>query len=107
MAAPSLDRELLDRLTRSTPWREYLQHALIPHYLQVTHALDSAREDHRYLQGMKEGLRMAIEQPYVVCEQPSPLTLDTTLTRQRQRPVAKTPPAQTGPVVPLRQSYLA
>ena len=107
MAAPDIDRELLDRLIRSTPWREFVQHLLVPQYLQVTRALDTARDDHRYLQGMKEGLRMAIEQPYALTEQPSPLTINATAVRQRQRPVARAPHAEPSPVVPLRQSYLA
>jgi hypothetical protein len=107
MAAADLDREMLDRLIRSSPWREYLLHALVPHYLQVTHALDVAREDHRYLQGVKEGLRLAIEQPYLATEQPSPLTLNAAAVRQRQRPVAKAGTTDAPPVVPIRQSYLA
>jgi hypothetical protein len=107
MADPGIDRELLDRLTRSTPWREYLLNVLVPHYLQVTHALDVAREDHRYLQGVKEGLRLAIEQPYLTTGQPSPLTLNAGAARQRQRPVAKTGATEAPPVVPIRQSYLA
>ena len=107
MADREIDRDLLDRLTRSLGWREFLTRELVPRYLQMTHALDTAREDHRYLQGVKEGLRMAIEQPYVLTEQPSPLTLSATVTRSRPRGTEKPTHDKASPVVTIRQSYLA
>jgi len=106
MSERDVDREAIERLIRSTAWDELLTYVLLPLYVQVTHGLDTARDDHRYLQGMKEGLRLAIERPYGIVEQPSPLTLSAPALRVRPRQ-SDEKKKESAPVLPIRQSYLA
>jgi len=73
MAEIDVDLAMLERLVRSSAWGEYRNQVLTPDYLRVSQTLDTVQGDHRYYQGLKEGLRRAIEQAYVLLSLPSPL----------------------------------
>jgi len=74
MAETDVDLAMLERLVRSSAWREYRNRVLIADYRRVSQALDTVQGDHRYYQGLKEGLRRAIEHPYALLSLPSPLS---------------------------------
>lgn len=71
--AETFARETAERLIQSAAWASYCQTKLLPLYSQVSAMLDETRDDHRYLQGLKHGLRMALSMPYEAAQQPGPL----------------------------------
>jgi hypothetical protein len=87
MAESDVDLLLLERLVRSSTWREYRDRVLLPAYGRVAQTLDVVREDHRYLQGLKEGLRLAMEEPYRLLGLPSPLETSSQMTRRARERV--------------------
>ena len=109
MAEQGIDLALLERLVRSSAWREYRDQVLRVEYQRVSQVLDSVQVDHRYYQGLKEGLRRAVEQPYVLLNLPSPLVSVETPARVPARIAARERDAAQEPVpVSLaRPSYLA
>lgn len=66
-------QEMAERLIHSAAWVAYYQAKLLPLYSQVSAMLDETKDDHRYLQGLKHGLRMALSMPYEAAQQPGPL----------------------------------
>lgn len=81
MSERDIDLGMLERLVRSSAWREYRDQVLLVTFRNVSQRLDTVQEDHRYYQGLKEGLRQAIEQPYLLLNLPSPLTTAETPAR--------------------------
>jgi hypothetical protein len=69
----SLDQEMAERLIMAVAWDAYVQAKLLPLYAQVSAMLDEAKDDHRYLQGLKHGIRMALSMPYEVAQKTGPL----------------------------------
>lgn len=74
--AETFARETAERLIQSAAWASYCQAKLLPLYSQVSAMLDETKDDHRYLQGLKHGLRMALSMPYEAAQQPGPLEAD-------------------------------
>ena len=109
MAEPDVDTLLLERLIRSSTWREYREHVLLPAYSRVAQALDVAQSDHRYLQGLKEGLRLAMVEPYRLLGLSSPLEGHSVSSSRAQtrRPAQTDAALIDGPVPVARASYLA
>lgn len=109
MAEREIDLAILERLVRSAPWREYREHVLLPAYGRVSQALDVAQSDHRYLQGLKEGLRLAMVEPYRLLGLPSPLEAPLTMARRAHDRVttAADATADEAVVAVVRPSYLA
>ena len=109
MAEHDIDLALLERLVRSSAWREYRDRVLLVNYQGVTQALDTVQADHRYYQGLKAGLRLALEQPYVLLGLASPLVSAEAPARvparvaERERAAAQEP----APRSLARPSYLA
>ena len=109
MAERDIDLALLERLVRSSAWREYRDQVLLLDYRRVSQSLDTVQADHRYYQGLKEGLMRAIEQPYRLLNLPSPLVSAEAPARVPARVAARERDAAQEPVpVSLaRPSYLA
>jgi hypothetical protein len=109
MAERDIDLAMIERLVRSSAWREYRDQVLLVDYHRVSQSLDVVQGDHRYYQGLKEGLRRALEQPYVLLDLPSPLVKPEAPARVPAR-VAARERADAQDAVPMslaRPSYLA
>jgi len=108
MAERDVDLALLERLVRSSAWREYRDQVLTQDYRRVSQTLDTVQGDHRYYQGLKEGLRRAIEQAYTLLSLPSPLNATEPPARVPARALERARAGQ-DPVPPslVRPSYLA
>jgi len=103
-----IDLALLERLVRSYTWREYREQLLLPAYGRVSQALDVAATDHRYLQGLKEGLRLAMMEPYRLLGLPAPLEQGPGAGRLKKRvPPETDAPTSEAPALGVRPSYLA
>jgi hypothetical protein len=100
MPLPDLDPVLMQRLVNSTPWRAYAEW-LLAHLGEISAQLDHAKDDHRFIQGYKYALKLALEQPYTVGLMPSPLTMPGTVARVR----APKPPADDPTLPPVRQFH--
>jgi hypothetical protein len=109
VAETEADLALLERLVRSITWREYREQVLLPAYGRVAQTLDVATSDHRYLQGLKEGLRLAMVEPYRLLQLPSPLEQPMLTSRRAQKtvPQAADTSQDEGLRAPPRPSYLA
>lgn len=109
------DLALLERLVRSSTWREYREQVLLMAYGRVAQALDVAQSDHRYLQGLKEGLRLAMVEPYRLLGLPSPLDTPLSMTKRAHDSALAQASAQARAQAPMeddlrpqaRPSYLA
>jgi len=109
MAERDIDLAMIERLVRTSAWREYRDQVLLVDFRRVCQTLDSVQGDHRYYQGLKEGLRRAIEQPYTLLDLPSPLREPEAPARLPARVAAREQddtPAQGGRSL-VRPSYLA
>ena len=100
MPPPALDAVLMQRLVNSTPWRAYAEW-LLAHLGDVSAQLDQTKDDHRFLQGYKFALKLALEQPYNAGLMPSPLTLPGHVARVR----APRPPADDPAPASVRQYH--
>jgi hypothetical protein len=101
-----LDPQLMQRLVVSRPWQDYVEWLLIQ-FDQTAQRLDQTDGDHRFVQGLKHGLRLALETPYRAAGMDSPLArLSPRRPRRVKRPETETPP-EDDLVAIRRRSFLA
>lgn len=75
MAPHELDPQAMARLIESSAWQSYLRDFLLPTFARAMDRYDSTNVDHRYWQGWKLALKIAMEKPYEVAGRQSPVAL--------------------------------
>lgn len=101
-----LDPQTMQRLVLSRPWQAYLDWLLVQ-YDQVCQRLDQTTDDHRFVQGVKHGLTLALETPYRVGEMDSPLSRPSQRRPRRLKPESDRATAPDPVPAVRRRSYLA
>jgi len=104
--ASDLDPQQMQRLVMSHPWQAYLD-VLLADFDRVSQHLDTSEGDHRFLQGLKQRLRVDIETPYRVAQLESPLARPDRRRPRRLAPREDQTQAPDAVQAVRRRSYLA
>lgn len=75
MSQDKLDPETMERLINSSAWQAYLRDFLLPTFALAVARYDGTPDDHRFWQGWKLALKVAIESPYQRTGRQGPLDL--------------------------------